>query len=69
MYKAHLEGTGWTGFSSLGNQTGTTGQSWTIEALQFSSNIYIPNFRARAHVQGTGWLPYVRFGEIVDTTK
>lgn len=68
MYKSHLGGTGWTGFSSLGHQTGTTGQSWAIEALQFSANIYIPNFRARGHVQGTGWLPYVGFGETVGTT-
>lgn len=38
-----------------------------MEALRFSANTFIENFKARAHVQNIGWLPYVNFGEVVGT--
>jgi uncharacterized protein YjdB len=70
-YRAHVTGTldlyGWQPWVGLGFDAGTTGLSKRIEALQFTSNIYIPGFQARAHVQGLGWLAYVGLGQDVGT--
>jgi hypothetical protein len=59
---------GWQVWTDLGKEAGTTGFSARLEALQFTSQVYINGFQARAYVQNLGWLPYVGFGETVGTT-
>ncbi|WP_264529616.1 hypothetical protein [Flavobacterium sp. N502540] len=59
---------GWQNWVDLGKEAGTTGVDARLEALQFTSGVYINDFKARAYVQNLGWLPYVGFGEVVGTT-
>lgn len=59
---------GWQNWVDLGKEAGTTGVDARLEALQFTSQTYIADFKARAYVQNLGWLPYVGFGEILGTT-
>jgi uncharacterized protein YjdB len=59
---------GWQSWVDLGKEAGTTGFDSRLEALQFTSQVYIENFQARAYVQNSGWLPYIGFGETLGTT-
>ncbi len=67
LYKSHLKNIGWTDYSSLGFPTGTTGQAIRLEALRFTSNAFIDNFRAQAHVQDKRWLSWVGYGDVIGT--
>lgn len=67
QYKAHIAFDGWTDWVNLGIDAGITGQSKRLEAMQFSSSIYLPDFKARAYVEKNGWMPYVGLGEVVGT--
>lgn len=70
-YRSHVESDGWTGYSKMGEVTGTTGQQKRLEAIQFryvNQIIPIYDFKVRAHVENDGWLPWVVIGDIAGTT-
>ena len=64
-YKAHMAGTGWTGWTENGKEVGKKGTR--MEAIMFEysgpGQMY-----ARAHVAGKGWLNWVSSGEVCGTT-
>lgn len=69
-YSALVQGVGWQGFRSAGQEAGTTGQSKRIEAVKFKLDGDLAqqyDVYYRAHVANIGWLDWAKNGESAGT--
>jgi uncharacterized protein YjdB len=70
-YRAHVQNIGWQNWVKAGDEIGTTGKGWRMEAIE----IKLPADAAkkydiyyRAHVQNIGWQNWVKNGATAGTT-
>ncbi len=69
-YRAHLQGTGWVGWSKDGAPCGTAGQSRRVEAVQMRLTGKVADTHSvwyRAHCQTFGWLGWACDGQAAGT--
>lgn len=69
-YKSHIQNIGWQGWVKNGAQSGTTGRSLRMEALnlKIADSGYTGSILYKAHVQNIGWQGWVRDGQQAGTT-
>jgi len=69
LYSVHMASVGWGGYSSNGEDAGTTGQKRQIEAIKVKVDSSIGGgVRYDVHVEGAGWLGWQSDDAIAGTT-
>ncbi|MCR3757465.1 leucine-rich repeat protein [Clostridium felsineum] len=66
-YQSHIQSVGWQNWFSNGEISGTSGQSFRLEAMKIKLENVDGGIEYRTHVQNIGWMNWVKDGELSGT--
>jgi len=67
-YQTHIQDIGWSGYVNNGSESGTTGQSRRLEAIQIKLANVSGGIEYRAYVQDIGWMAWTSDGKLSGTS-